>query len=392
MSFSEGKYALMRAGREALRRGDAEAAREHFEQATAAEPSNAEAWFGLAQAFRALKNAPGASAAIERTLALEPRSFRALVLRGDLYAEDGNGRAASSFYAAAVRSAPPQGQLTAQLSSELRRAQDMCERYAREYESFLRERLIANGLDPAHSSGRFAQSLDLMMGRKKIFLQQPVQYYLPELPQIQFYERKNFPWLDAVEAATDDIVAELHGVMKNESEFKPYVERIPDRPRPTYGGMTESMDWSAFFLWRNGEAVPENAARCPKTIAALKNVPHSVVPGRMPSILFSQLRAGARIPPHNGFVNTRLICHLPLIVPEKCGFRVGNEARTWEKGKAWVFDDTIEHEAWNNSRETRVILLFEIWRPELTETERQLVATLIDAIDAYRGERVPWNS
>ena len=111
---------------------------------------------------------------------------------------------------------------------------------------------------------------------------------------------------------------------------------------------------------------------------------------RSPSILFSLLRPGARIPPHTGFVNTRLICHLPLIVPEGCHFRVGNEVRKWVEGQAWVFDDTMEHEAWNDSGETRVILLFEIWRPELTIEERGLVNAMFEAIDTHSGRKPAW--
>jgi len=107
---------------------------------------------------------------------------------------------------------------------------------------------------------------------------------------------------------------------------------------------------------------------------------------RSPSILYSLLRPGARIPPHTGEVNTRLICHLPLVVPDQCSFRVGNDTRVTVEGRAWVFDDTIEHEAWNGSDRTRVILLFEIWRPELTAAERALVSSMFEAIDAYGGE------
>jgi hypothetical protein len=70
---------------------------------------------------------------------------------------------------------------------------------------------------------------------------------------------------------------------------------------------------------------------------------------------------------------------LPLVVPSGCQLRVGNDQRQVEKGKAWVFDDTIEHEAWNSSSEARVVLIFDIWRPELTGEERDLVAALIEA-------------
>jgi len=112
--------------------------------------------------------------------------------------------------------------------------------------------------------------------------------------------------------------------------------------------------------------------------------------GRSPSVLFSLLRPGAHIPPHTGLINTRLICHLPLIVPAGCEFRVGNEVRAWQEGRAWAFDDTMEHEAWNRSGETRVILLFEVWRPELTDGERARVRAVFDAIDEYGGEQPRW--
>jgi aspartyl/asparaginyl beta-hydroxylase (cupin superfamily) len=101
--------------------------------------------------------------------------------------------------------------------------------------------------------------------------------------------------------------------------------------------------------------------------------------------LFSLLRPGVRIPPHTGYTNARLICHLPLIVPEGCGLRVGNEVRAWTTGETLIFDDSIEHEAWNSSDRLRVVLLFDIWRPELTEEERKLVATLLAAVGTFGG-------
>ncbi|MGZ8999333.1 MAG: aspartyl/asparaginyl beta-hydroxylase domain-containing protein, partial [Allosphingosinicella sp.] len=86
-----------------------------------------------------------------------------------------------------------------------------------------------------------------------------------------------------------------------------------------------------------------------------------------------------------GMLNARLICHLPLIVPEGCGFRVGNEIRHWEFGKALIFDDTIEHEAWNDSQEDRIVLIFDIWRPELSADERRAVTAMFEAVDSYQA-------
>ncbi len=373
-------------GIEALRKGDARKARESFEGIIAAGQADASAYLGLAYACAGLKDHPAARVAVDRALALEPRNLRALIMKADYLAAVGDARAASSFYRAAVDTAPPADQLPADLRNELERAQALCERYAAQFSAYLRERLVARGLVERRSSRRFRDSLDILAGGKRIYFQEPRQYFFPGLPQIQFYDRDDFPWLGKVEAATADIRAELIEILKQESAFKPYVEGNPRLPQTNPQGMLNNPEWSAFYLWKNGAIVPENAARCPKTLSALADVPLALVRNRSPSILYSLLRPGARIPPHTGEVNTRLICHLPLIVPPDCSFRVGNDTRATVEGRAWVFDDTIEHEAWNGSDRTRVILLFEIWRPELTVEERGLVSAMFEAIDAYGEE------
>src|SRR6267154_410221 len=332
-------------GIESLRKGDAHKARQSFERVVATGQADASAYLGLAYACAGLKDHSAALAAVDR--------------------------------------APPADQLPADLRGELGRAEAMCGRYAAQFEAFLRERLLAQGPGERRSNARFRDSLDLLMGKKKIYFQEPRQYFFPGLPQIQFYDRDDFPWLDKVEAATADIRTELIEILKQESAFRPYVEGNPRLPQTDPQGMLNNPEWSAFYLWKNGAVVPENAARCPKTVNALADVPLARVRNRSPSILYSLLRPGAKIPPHTGEVNTRLICHLPLIVPDNCAFRVGNDTRAPVEGAAWVFDDTIEHEAWNGSDRTRVILLFEIWRPELTLEERALVSAMFEAIDAY---------
>jgi aspartate beta-hydroxylase len=148
--------------------------------------------------------------------------------------------------------------------------------------------------------------------------------------------------------------------------------------------MLGNPSWSAFYLWKGGSPVAANIARCPATAAALEAAPLCRIPGRTPSILFSLLRPGAHIAPHHGFSNTRYICHLPLIVPEGCAMRVGSETRSWVEGRACAFDDTIEHEAWNRHPDRlRVVLIFDVWRPELSELERELVSQTLQAVDAF---------
>lgn len=379
-----------RAGLDALSRGEAAEARDLLLRALEAGQNDAALLFGIAQACRQLADSRGAAAALDRLLRAEPRNLAALIQRGDLYADAGDSRAAVSFYQTALRVAPPANQLASAMLEEIERIRTTCERYAREFSNAISSHLVRKGFDPTRSSRRFAESVDIVLGRRQIYLQQPKYYYFPGLPQIQFYDRRHFPWFSQLEAATDVIRDELLAVMQDPSAFRPYVEGHPDRPRKDEAGMMDNPNWSAFYLWKNGEPVSANAARCPKTLEALREAPLALTPNRSPSILFSLLRPGTRIPPHNGLVNTRLICHLPLIVPNRCGFRVGNEIREWKVGEAWAFDDTIEHEAVNDSSETRVILLFDIWRPELDEDERRLVNALFESIDLHSGQKPVW--
>lgn len=382
--------ALTQSGVEALRRGDPHKARESFERIVAAGHPDASACIGLAYACRSLKDNAASLAAIDKALSLEPRNLRALILKADHLAKAGDVRAASAFYRAATASAPNPNQLPSDLRQELERAEAICARYAAQFEALLEGRLFGANVAARDAQRRFAQSLDILYGKKRVYFQEPRYYYFPDLPQIQFYERKDFHWLDVIEAATSDIRGELIEVLKDQSVFQPYVQGDPDRPHDEQGGMLNNPAWSAFYLWKDGEVVAENAARCPKTMRALTDAPLTRVKGRSPAVLFSLLRPGTRIPPHTGFVNTRLICHLPLIVPERCGLRVGNDTRVPVEGKAWLFDDTIEHEAWNDSTEARVILLFEIWRPELSSDERKLVSAMFEAIDQHSGQTTAW--
>ena len=273
---------------------------------------------------------------------------------------------------------------------ELRRAQAAAQAQSQRFEAHLATSLAGAGFDAGTSSDRFALSLDLMAGRKRLYQQEPRFYLFPGLPQIQFQPRETLPWLATVEAAAGEIRAELDGLLAEPDLFRPYVEPRTDRPNTDASGMVSNADWSALFLWKDGVERPDIARRCPRSLAALAEVPLCRVPGRTPSILFSKLKAGARIPPHHGLINTRLICHLPLIAPPGSRFRVGNDTRDWREGQAWAFDDTIEHEAANDSGQDRTILIFDVWKPELSEEEQALVAALFQAVDGYGAGGQAW--
>jgi len=383
--------ALVQAGLGALRRSAPTDALALFDQVAHAGYGDATVNLGRAYALAMLQDHTNAMAAVEVALGFEPRNLRALLLKADLLHRAGDGASAACFYQAVLSSVPADAELPPDLGREIARAQAMSVHYAQQFEHSLHQRLAAVSAVKGEGSPRFSHSVDLLLGRRQIYQQRPKQFHFAELPAIQFHQRSHFPWLRDVEAATDAIRDELLAVMREDAAFTPYVQRDATRPALTTGGMIDNPGWSAYYLWKNGTPVPEHAARCPRTLAALAGVPLTTVPGRSPSILFSLLRPGVLIPPHTGMVNTRLICHLPLVVPPRCGFRVGNETREWVEGQAWVFDDTIEHEAWNLSDQPRVILLFEVWLPDLTLVERDLVCAVFEAVDSHSPARGDWS-
>ena len=210
--------------------------------------------------------------------------------------------------------------------------------------------------------------------------------FFPEIPTIEFFDRSSFPWLDVIEAGTDDIRAELTSVLVSDrAGLEPYIAYPDGVPLDQWKQLNKSRRWSAYFLWN--QSVPQLAhlARCPRTAQLVQTAPQCDVAARGPTVFFSVLDAATRIPAHTGVTNTRLTVHLPLIVPPECGFRVGSETREWIPGKAWVFDDTIDHEAWNESDTPRAILIFDIWNPLLTAAERDLVRAATEAYGAYYG-------
>ncbi len=371
--------ALARNGIDALRRGDAATARAAFEAITAAGNAPTQPWVLLAQSCALLGDHAASDAALDAVLRLEPRNLYALLMKGDAFVRAGDDRAAVSWYmmatnAAAGLSLPPD------LIARLNAAQDVVSRAGGSFRGHLDAALASRGV--ADAGSRFAEALAILSGEKQLFLQSPTSFFFPGLPHTQYFDPADFAWVAGLEAAAPAIRAELEAVLESDTGLKPYVEADPTRPNKGHALLGDP-DWSAFHLIENGAPVLGNAERCPATLAALANLPTPEIEGRSPMALFSVLKPHTHIPPHSGMLNTRLIVHLPLIVPEGCRLRVGNDVRPVVAGKAMIFDDSIEHEAWNDSDETRVVLLFEIWRPELSAAERHALTAMFEAIGSY---------
>lgn len=225
--------------------------------------------------------------------------------------------------------------------------------------------------------------IDSVAGRRRIFRNECAGLFYPFLPADEFFDDRHFPWFEELSSHTAAIRSELEALVADPGEaLRPYVRLDAGTPDNKWSGLDHNLAWGACFLWEFGEPNRAVLDRCPMTAAALDAVPRATIPGRAPSAFFSMLKPHTRIPPHTGVSNTRAIIHLPLIVPPGCGFRVGGETRQWVEGKPFAFDDTIEHEAWNDSDQLRAVLIFDVWNPHLSAAEQDLIARYYSAADA----------
>jgi len=193
----------------------------------------------------------------------------ALLDRGDAFAAT-DARAAMSFYQAALqaaRTSPDRSTL-----NRLRSAQEFIQRRASEFQQSL-DRALAD-FEPDHPVARLrlTHSLEMLKGQREIYPQQPTVFYYPYLAQRQYFEREEFDWVGELEAATPVIRDELLALLNEGADFRPYVENDPNRPVRDFHGLNEDPSWSALYLWKDGRLVEDYAARCPRTVEALRKV------------------------------------------------------------------------------------------------------------------------
>lgn len=370
-----------------LQAGDAIGALDVLNQAASAYPRDAEVRLQQAAALRTMARLPDALSALDAALAIDPYFFLALLSKGAILERMAQPRLAAKTYRNALNIAPRPEHTPTALQGAIRRAREVVAAEADALATHLREQLGAvRARHMEQSLTRFDECLDVFAGTKSIHRAEPVQLHVPRLPAIPFFDRDHFPWLSTLEAATEEIQAELKQLMvPGMPGFAPYIAYPPGTPVNQWEQLNHSRLWSSYWLWRDGERQEEAIAHCPRTAEILAGLPLADQPGFAPTALFSALAPWTRIPPHHGSTNARLLVHLPLILPGAAGFRVGNETRQWRIGQAWVFDDTIEHEAWNDADETRVILIFDIWNPLITAAERELISVMMTERNRWYG-------
>ena len=377
---------LQESARRSALGGDPAAARAMLQRAAAAAPGHLTLWLSLAAVLRTLGLREEELAALERALAINPTHLIVLLQKATVLDLMNRPRAAATIYGHALQTLAPGSRLPPAVQAHVAHARTRVAENASQLAAVLETRLgpLLTADTTIEQRRRFDRCIDRVLGRNRIFTPEPTGMLYPYLMNFEFHAREYFPWLESLEAATEAIRAELVGVLSDDKAgIQPYIAYGEGLPLNQWRELNHSRRWGAYFLWNEGERQEAHMARCPKTVAALANLPQVDIPGRGPTAFFSLLDPHTRIPAHTGVTNTRLTVHLPLIVPPGCRFRVGGETREWQVGSAWVFDDTIEHEAWNDSDSARAILIFDVWNPQLTALERDLVRETTRVLAEY---------
>lgn len=334
-----------------------------------------------AAAYRVLERREEEASALQSALAIDPYCWVALLQVGQLQERMGQRKEAAVTYRDVLKISPSAQYRPKPFQQPLAHAERMVNMYAEALEVHL---LQAVGSMEGMSS-RWREAVSIMSGRTRPFHADCNQLTVPRLPAQPFFRREMFEWVAEFEKYTSDIRREMVLALSEASEaFRPYVEYQPGEPVNQWAELNHSKAWSTFHLFRGGQPVPENLARCPRTAEALRLVDQVHLAGTCPNAMFSVLAPKTRIPPHHGESNARLVAHLPLVVPEGCLFRVGYDSRRWTEGEVLIFDDTIEHEASNDSNQIRVVLIFDVWNPLLSPEERLIVQKMAETERLFR--------
>ena len=377
---------LLRRSGEALTRRDPQSALGLLDQADRMGPTH-HGFLNRALALRMLGDFNGALAALDEALAIQPYDFTALLGKAAILEQIGQASSAADVYRNALKIAPPRERCPPVIQSQIDHASGVVRRHAEALRDHMRAGVAAlrQTVDAA-TLDRFDEGLEIFAGLKTAPKQEPLLLDYPRLPAIPFPDRALFPWLETLEAATPVIKAELEALLTDSfDQFAPYVAYPKGAPVNQWGELNHSRKWTSLWLWRDGARQDAVCERCPQTAALLESLPMCRQDGFAPTAVFSALQPHTHIPAHTGSSNIRLLTHLPLILPGPARFRVGNTVRDWKMGQAWVFDDTIEHEAWNDADQMRVILIFDIWNPALSEAEQTLITAMMQAHRSFVG-------
>ena len=362
----------------ALVGGDPVQTRALLEAAAESDPKVPTFWHRLATAQR-LTGAPElALASIDRGLALNPLDFIGLLMRAGLLDQLGSPEAGEAYGRALAQRRPDP--LPSALGGAIAKAEAVWAAHQQGMERRLAAAVEASGADLTPAERLRAQRLATnVTHRTRAYHSEATHFHYPGLREVEFHDSALFPWLSAFEAATDTIRFEMQAAAAaSDAELVPYIQYAESEPLAQWAGLNFNRDWTAIHLIDRGKTTT-NVRFCPQTMALLKTVPQPWIGGCGANAMFSLLAPRTAIPPHVGVANFRLLCHLPLVLPGKCWLRSGASTREWKMGEGFIFDDSIEHEAANESDALRVVMIFDTWHPDLSPAEQQAIRAMVGA-------------
>ena len=359
---------------------------------TAAGNQNDEAWLRLGACEARLDNPRGAAEAFAKGLQTRPDAFLARLQYAECLLALGDRDASLIQTFRAVTTAQAKGrwlndQTTApELRARVKTAMTLVDQGRRD--------LFLSSIAPlveTHGRSelvRVITALELYLGLIKGGSpdprQRPTFLYVPDLGPTPYFARELFPWYAVLESATPQILAELQAVIDARQGLQPFLRFDNGARKSDYlGSKGGEAAWDAYFFYRHGEAFADHLAACPVTANALQHVPLTKIEAHAPEVLFSFLSPGTLIKPHHGVTNSRVVTHLPLIVPENCALEVGGVEHRWEVGRCVTFDDSYSHQAWNHSDRLRVVMILDSWHPGLREPETLALKQLVETIGAF---------
>mgnify|MGYP001216781997 FL=1 len=223
---------------------------------------------------------------------------------------------------------------------------------------------------------------------------------IPGLRASNFWDPDQFEWINKLRCAfpkiREEVLALRSSSIQKESGFQPYRAPSSTKKDKQGSGTTrgtaahDSGEWNIYYLYLHNIDFSANRERVPETVKLLKSIPRFY-----DHAMFSNLASTTHVTKHHGPTNKKLRIHLPLYVPEEknsCRLRVGDETRASAEGRVVVFDDSFEHEAWNDSKKSRVVLIFDIWHPDLSDQEVKFLSFIQKAqlrAESKRLEHIP---
>jgi aspartate beta-hydroxylase len=373
----------------ALQRGEHDRAQTFLDECLARHPKDPSTWHNAGLVAHARRDFDAALAAFDRALTEAPEAHASWLYRGQALEQSGRERDAALAYLRALRLAQGKGRWVSPATTPppVRPVVEHAIGFVQRHQVELFRGLLQT-VRQRHDGdlGRVETCIEAYVGlrpaRSPDPRQRPTLMYFPGLPAQPYLDRQSLPWLAEWEAQTPAIREELQAVLAagsgHEAVF--HTEALARQNLRNPAGVAK---WDGFYFYRWGQRRDALCGRCPRTAAALERLPLARVRDNAPEVMFSVLTPGTHLLPHHGVTNTRVVAHLPIIVPEGCALTVGGEQHVWREGEAVVFDDTYSHEAWNRGSSTRVVLIADVWHPGLTEAERAAIAEVSAAVSDF---------